>query len=485
MNDFKTGRQAGEPSVVTDLMERRKSDAAVDARRFMSLLGERFSHNDDLPKDLDSQVVGQIENHARELFQLAFFDSLTQLPNRLFFDRTLERLVSQNHDSPFVLLFLDLNGFKPVNDTFGHLCGDNLLAEVGKRLTSAVREEDIVSRYGGDEFVVLLTGLSDPEVIKRVCQRILRSVSQDFAYQNRSLRVSTSIGIARFPHNGCSAQELIERSDKALYYCKGKRKGFCFIEDVEREAEEICCKPQSSCLARGMKQRRLKLLFNPQVKAGSEEVLGLRADLSCPEERYEGSYFQTWKNCSQDDPVAPSLMLWWWESLLGWIESRQEETPKISFPLIDAVVNDALCDAMMAALENSSVSPSRIRLALSAKSPSLASEKSMQILKRWQDAGCELELDEIGASGIDLNLLSRLSFKVLNLDASWAKAQVGQAQGQKILVALAQFASLSGAILSIDQIDGDEEKQQFMLAGIHQLQGQLWQNGEHHFCVCE
>ncbi|MBF6058093.1 MULTISPECIES: sensor domain-containing diguanylate cyclase [Thiomicrorhabdus] len=482
MNDLKSDKQSQQEMVSTDLKERRKSETTIDAKRFMSLLGERFSHSEDLPKDLDSQVSGQIERHAQELFQLAFFDSLTQLPNRLFFDRTLERLVTQNQNSPFVLLFLDLNGFKPINDTYGHLCGDNLLAEVGKRLASAVRDEDIVSRYGGDEFVVLLTGLSDREVIERVCQRILKSVSRDFIYQNRSLRVSTSIGIARFPHNGRSAQDLIEQSDKALYFCKGKRKGYCFVEELMPEKAEECCKPQSSCLAEGMKQRRLKLLFSPQVGAASQNVLSLRADLSCPDEAYEGSYFKTWKDCSQDDPVAPSLMLWWWESVLAWMENRpQDDLPTISFPVIDALLNDPLCDAMTKAWQASKVPAGTIRLAVSAKSKLLASEKAIGILKRWREQGFELELDDVGESGIDLNLLSQLSFKVLQLDAEWARNAVDQPQGQTILSAMAQFAALTGAVLAVDQVDSEQEKQLYLQAGIQQLQGHLWQN----LCNCE
>lgn len=162
---------------------------------------------------------------------LAHHDALTQLANRtLFHDWLQETLLrARRHDSRVGLLFIDLDHFKPINDTLGHLVGDHLLQEVAKRISACVRESDMIARLGGDEFTVLLDDLADREDAAGTARKILATLSEPFHISGHELQISASIGIACYPHDGQDAETLLRNADTAMYRAKeGGRNDYRF-----------------------------------------------------------------------------------------------------------------------------------------------------------------------------------------------------------------------------------------------------------------
>ena len=161
-----------------------------------------------------------------EISRLAYTDAVTQLPNRHRFDQALEEQIQhcRRHDEGFSLLYLDLDGFKGINDDHGHGAGDAILAEVGQRLKKAVRETDMVYRVGGDEFALLMSGANTQESVTQVAENLLDKVSQPIEFGERSHSVSTSIGIACYPRVASNARTLIELADAAMYRAKARGK---------------------------------------------------------------------------------------------------------------------------------------------------------------------------------------------------------------------------------------------------------------------
>lgn len=149
---------------------------------------------------------------------MAFHDALTHLPNRQFLHHRISTLLLETPDHPFALLFLDLDGFKSINDRYGHAIGDWLLTQVGERLRGCVRATDFISRYGGDEFVIVLENtLHD---ITPLLKRLLFVISQPFFYNQNALHVSVSIGVALYPEDGTLYTQLIQFADQAMYQAK-------------------------------------------------------------------------------------------------------------------------------------------------------------------------------------------------------------------------------------------------------------------------
>ena len=158
--------------------------------------------------------------------RLAFTDVATDLPNRRLFGDRLERAIAQaKRDGRIVgLLFLDLDGFKVVNDLYGHDTGDEVLRLIARRLTSVVRESDTVARYGGDEFLVLLPSLSTPDGAVVVARKILRALEEPIDLKGRHVRVSASIGVSLYPIDADNGSALIEKADIAMYRAKNRGK---------------------------------------------------------------------------------------------------------------------------------------------------------------------------------------------------------------------------------------------------------------------
>lgn len=167
-------------------------------------------------------VITRLKQTNEQITHLAHHDILTALPNRiLFYDRLNQAITRARRDKgSFAVLFLDLDGFKLINDAFGHDVGDALLREVAKRILACVRDSDTVARMGGDEFTVILSNVRTPNSVDRVAKIIVEALARPFALNEKGCSVSVSIGIALYPNNGETAEQLVKISDAAMYLAK-------------------------------------------------------------------------------------------------------------------------------------------------------------------------------------------------------------------------------------------------------------------------
>ncbi len=160
----------------------------------------------------------------------SFHDPLTGLPNRVLFNDRLEHGLAQakRHNWILAVMFMDLNDFKNINDTYGHDVGDSVLRTISQRLKENTREDDTVSRHGGDEFLYLLMEVRDERDITMIAQNILKAIQVPCDVGVPDLTISTSIGISIFPKDGTTAESLIKRADKAMYHAKKTKSGYAF-----------------------------------------------------------------------------------------------------------------------------------------------------------------------------------------------------------------------------------------------------------------
>ncbi|MDM8536421.1 GGDEF domain-containing protein [Desulfobacterales bacterium HSG17] len=182
------------------------------------LLGRTIDTNSEELNDANEKL--KIQNN--EISKLATLDSLTGLLNRHSYDNILERTlkIAKRNNKQFSILFIDLDHFKNINDTLGHHIGDLLLKEVAKKLQSCIRESDIVSRIGGDEFNILLEGITAQNDAAYIAKRILAKMSKSFNIESHKLTVTASIGISNYPSNGVTLSELLKNADIAMYQAK-------------------------------------------------------------------------------------------------------------------------------------------------------------------------------------------------------------------------------------------------------------------------
>jgi len=174
--------------------------------------------------------ITKSKHYQKELEQVAHYDPLTQLPNRSYLYNRLNTAIaeSKRYGRLLALIFLDLDGFKSINDTYGHTVGDHLLVTISNRLLSVLRQGDTLARIGGDEFVAIVGNIDNRTDIEPTVQRMLNAASDPVVYDNQTMNVSVSIGVAFFPADTEDADELIKHADYAMYQAKEKGKNrFC------------------------------------------------------------------------------------------------------------------------------------------------------------------------------------------------------------------------------------------------------------------
>lgn len=185
-------------------------------------------NSDGDPETVIGLIIDITKRKQKEenLAQMAFYDALTDLPNRTMLKSHLQKALSRarRKEHEVTIMFIDLDGFKDVNDTFGHDIGDVLLKEVATRLNKSVREEDLISRLGGDEFIMVFEETSKDEIAV-IADRVLQNISASYNLSENTVSVTPSIGISSYPEDGLEIESLIKNADKAMYFAKSNGKG--------------------------------------------------------------------------------------------------------------------------------------------------------------------------------------------------------------------------------------------------------------------
>lgn len=240
--------------------------------RTIDVKGERLRMA--IVRDIRDRQAAQARIH-----HLAHHDPLTGLPNRTAFIERLEQLGSSHRggDAQLALLFVDLDHFKRVNDSLGHLAGDRLLQTVAARITAGVRATDFVSRFGGDEFLVMLSGTHDRERILEIAHKLLAAIGAPMELEGRPISVTPSIGIAMFPEHGRSPNELIRHADAAMYRAKASGRAAVQFFEARIAQEAYSSLVLEGELAQAVERGEFVLHFQPQVRAHDGRLAGAEA----------------------------------------------------------------------------------------------------------------------------------------------------------------------------------------------------------------
>ncbi len=377
---------------------------------------------------------------------LAHHDVLTGLPNRGVAERRLREAMQQSVRSgqPVAVLFIDLDRFKTINDSLGHQTGDALLKLVALRLRESIRDADLVSRFGGDEFVVLLNGVAGSGEALQIAQRLLASLRAPCLVDALELNVSCSIGIAMFPDDAADMDELMRHADTAMYQAKasGRDSVYFFTRDLNDRAQQ---KLQIELLLRNAVARdELRLVFQPQVGAVDGALNAVEALLrwTTPElgEVAPAVFIPLAEESRLIVPIGEWVIDQACRQLADW-RARGIEVGVMSVNLSAVQLLDAgLLPALRASLQRHGIAPELLELELTESTLMESTDERLRQLHALKALGVQLSIDDFGTGYSSLSYLSRLPMGKLKIDRSLVKDMLTEPKDRAITEAIIALA---------------------------------------------
>ena len=425
-------------------------------------------------------VEAQVRARTEQLFRQANYDALTHLPNRAYFTQTIEQTLkdAEGAQAEFALLFLDLDGFKPINDTYGHAAGDELLRLVAARLVSSVRDYDFVARLGGDEFVILLRDVVDQEIIETISRRLITEVSRPYWVNGRSVQVSTSVGITEYPRDGKTVNQLMERADQALYVAKHRgRKQFCFYKDVDALPEAAPDRLQTRFDV-DVEHEKLAVHFRPVISLADGRIRSAQLDVA-----WEGGpeghvWYEQWKHLLHRSQWNHSVALWMIDNA-AWYLSSWSALPEaftVAVPLDQALLMESEPGALLAErVGRYGVRPQQLVLRVALDAVERLDRKAIEALQSLHEAGFRLALAEVGGLLAHPDHLDGAPLDQLVLSGEWVQRQLASSDGARWLRAVAALGAGLGVPVMADEVRDERQRQLLSRMGVQLGAGEAWQ----------
>jgi diguanylate cyclase (GGDEF)-like protein len=394
------------------------------------------------------------EAHEREQLQeqlrhQATHDPLTDLGNRVQFARDLVEATALDRSELFAVLYVDLDGFKSVNDTLGHEAGDALLCEVALRLKASVRPSDRVARLGGDEFAVLIDGVADAGRALEAAERLRESVSAPWRLGGRTIRVGACIGVAVSDGSVDDADELIASADLAMYAAKHADKDGVRLFDTAMRAGARQRVELETDLRSAIERDELELHYQPIVDLSSEALLGLEAlirwqhptrGMLAPIE-----FLPIAEECGLIMPIGRWVLERACRDAAQWPRPGGRDALWVSVNIAPAQMEDpGLIDDVTRTLGESGLDPSRLMLEISERTALTGGRHPGAVLSELRELGVRIALDDFGTGCTALSALRFLAVHVLKLDKSYIDEIATNPDRRRIVAAILELADTVG-----------------------------------------
>lgn len=362
------------------------------------------------------------------LKHMVHYDALTNLPNRLLLTDRLNQALSRSrrHHQFVVVLFLDLDRFKVINDTLGHHYGDFLLKGVADRLVACVRSVDTVSRLGGDEFVVILDDISDTEMIPRMTQKILDAFSKPFNVHSIELFMTPSIGVSIYPNDGETAEELLKNADAAMYRAKEQGKNNCRFYSSEMHLNVMERLELETSLHHALERNEFVLYYQPVIDLRQGRVVGMEALVRW--EKPHSGMISPGKFIPMTEETGLIIPIAEWVLRTACAQNRSWQ--EAGLPPVKIAVNLSgrqfqqkdLLETITRTLEETGLSPDFLELELTESILMQKGDATIATLRGLNAMGVRISIDDFGTGYSSLSYLKRFPIDKLKIDQSFVSS---------------------------------------------------------------
>lgn len=409
------------------------------------------------------KLAEQVQLAQVELDHLAHHDTLTGLPNRvLLYDRLAQAIsLAQRSGKQFAVLFMDLDGFKHINDSLGHSVGDELLRSVGKRLLGCVRQSDTICRQGGDEFVALITDIDHAEDAALSVQKMLAAIALPHHIDHHDLHISASIGISIYPADGKDAEALIKQADTAMYHAKEKgRKTYAFFEP-KMTARAVARQSTEASLRRALDREEFLLHYQPQIDLQSGGIVGLEALVRWQHPERGLLAPAEFVPIAEDSGLILRLGRWVLEDACRQARAWQDMgLPPLAISVNTSAIEFRARDFLVSLreiLKETGLQPEYLELELTESVLMRNLSSTDSVLHELSDMGVHLAVDDFGTGYSSLSYLRRFPIDTLKIDSSFINNLTHSAHEASLVSAIISMGKSLGQRVIAEGVETAEQ----------------------------
>lgn len=425
-----------------------------------------------------SQLASSLAEANRELAQLALHDTLTRLPNRVLLEDRLDQAINKarHEGSFFALMFMDLDGFKTVNDAYGHDVGDKLLVAVAERLKQQLNGQYTLARMGGDEFVLLID-ISAPDEAAALAGSLVRVIDKPFNIDPYDMMVTLSVGIALYPHDGKNERELMFNADAAMYHTKHMgRNGYHFFQPSMNTLAQTQLQLMND-LWLATERKEFRLVYQPKFQAPAGPIIGFEAllrwqhpkrgmlspDVFLPLAEKTGLIVPlgNWVI----DEACRQLSEWRKQGNINWSVAVNLSTLQFEQP--------SLVQTIMDSLQKHGVPPDTLILEVTETTAMTNPDESVRVLTELTDAGVQASIDDFGTGYSSLLYLKRLPACELKIDRAFVRELSSDGDDATIVSAIIALAKTLNLKVVAEGVETAEQQAFLTELGCNTLQGYL------------
>ncbi|WP_341890455.1 EAL domain-containing protein [Variovorax sp. YR752] len=422
---------------------------------------------------LHDDVTEQRKAQERISF-LARHDLLTGLPNRAVLREELERgLAANRRGESLALLCLDLDRFKPVNDTYGHAVGDALLRQVAERLRDCVRETDIVARMGGDEFAVVQRGALQPDVSTRLARRIIDVLTRPFEVDGHVVHIGTSVGVAMAPTDGEDSETLLRHADLALYRAKSDGRGQLSYFEPGMNQRVEARRGLENALREAITAQRLELAYQPRYAADDQRLLGVEALLRWNHPQRgaiaPGEFVPLAEETGLIVPIGRFVLERACRDAMAW---PAHMTVAVNVSAVQFARGTLVADVTHA-LAESGLSARRLELEITESTMLKDPTRVLGALHTLRERGVRIAMDDFGTGYSSLSHLRSFPFDHLKIDRSFVRDVAERSDLQAIIRGIATLAQGMGMQTTAEGVETLDQQAAVRSLGCDAIQGFL------------
>ncbi|HEX8669119.1 MAG TPA: EAL domain-containing protein [Allosphingosinicella sp.] len=419
--------------------------------------------------------ISERKEAAERIAHLAYHDALTGLPNRAVFVEHLEQAVRKaaETEETVSVLCVDLDGFKAVNDIYGHPAGDALLIAAAQRLRSAVREHELVARLGGDEFAIVQSGGTQPDLAGTLAQRVSAALAEPFALIAQTVRVSASVGVAIFPSDAVEPDDLVRNADMALYRAKAESRGSVRFYEAAMDEALRQRRQLDADLRQAIGRGELSIHYQPLAELESGRILAFEALLRWQHPQHGAVSPATFIPLAEESGFITTLGTW---VLREACREAARWTPplKLSVNLSPVQFTQGdLAAQVEAVLAETGLEPARLELEVTEGLLIRDADRAIAVLQRLKDMGVQIAMDDFGTGYSSLSYFRMFPFDKVKIDQSFIQDMVDNPQARAIVRSVIGLGHGLGMPVVAEGVETAEQLELLRRKGCDQVQGYL------------